>query len=618
MNNAILYNARMSNINSAKQLYRLSQWSDSYFTINELGHVCVSVPGRAELDLHALVCELSEQGLRLPILIRFADILRDRVQKMIDSFAVAIQEKNYNGSYHCVYPIKSNQQRYVVETLLSQGVGLEAGSKSELLAIIALVANYPGTIIICNGYKDSEYIRLALIAQALGHKVFIIIEQAFELDLILKHAKQMAIIPQLGMRVRIAAVAKGKWQNTGGEKSKFGLTASQVQNCINQLKAEGCLQNLQVLHCHLGSQIANLRDFELGLNECAQYFLQLNQSGAALSYIDVGGGLGVDYDGSHSRSDFSINYTLEDYAKKVIGILKNICDKHDCKHPAIITESGRALTAHHAMLVTDIIDSESPVSTGDKPRVNKISIDKALKVYQNLQHDLEKAYHEFSHGCASIADRAFAEKKYVLALAEVREQLNSDSKSHQEIIDKINEKLATKLFCNFSVFQSMPDVWGLDQVFPILPLSHLDQEPSMHAVIQDLTCDSDGRIDRYIDNGSIGKTLSLAQYDPQNPYFLGFFMLGAYQEILGDMHNLFGDTDAVHVEFTNDGGYQIISHDAGDTTSDLLQYVNFDDKELVQLYQQQMTSSTLSAELKKQYYEELVNGLRGYTYLEER
>ena len=619
-------------IEKAKEHYNIAQWSQGYFNISDEGHLCASpYPERGtKIDMPKLIDELLAQGLRFPLLIRFTDILQHRVHTLQKAFSLAMEKQSYEGGYLSIYPIKVNQQLSVAEVIQQQpNVGLESGSKSELLAVLALAGLKPCTTIICNGYKDREYIRFALIGQQLGHRVFIIIEKLSELALVLEEAEKMKISPTLGIRVRLASIAKGKWQNTGGEKSKFGLTAYQVLQCLEQLNVAKKMDCLQLMHCHLGSQISNIRDIQRGVSECAHFYTELHSLGANIRFFDIGGGLGVDYEGTNSRSTCSINYSWEEYANCVVTVISGVCQQQNLPEPHIITESGRGLTAHHAVLVTNIIDVEKsdtavPVHVESELLVlqqmqealSTLSARNAIEVYHEMDYWLKEMHQQFQLGYATLRERAAAEQIYARAMMQVRLLLQPDVRHHQEVIESINEKLADKLFCNFSVFQSLPDVWAIEQIFPIMPLSHLDQKPVRRAVLQDLTCDSDGRIDHYVDGQGIETSLPLPECAEKDLY-LGFFMIGAYQEILGDLHNLFGDTDSVHVRLNAKGDYDISNQQAGESSAQVLRSVSFDQAYLTRAYQHQMQRAKLSAELKQEYLAYLEYGLQGYTYLEE-
>lgn len=624
-------------IDDARELYNIAHWSDGYFDINESGEIVAKPdPDRPNfrVNLPKLVTEMDARGMPLPLLVRFNDILHDRIDRLCGAFAEAKARFGYEGQYRAVYPIKVNQQRHVVEQLLKHGgqerFGLEAGSKPELMAVLALAK--PGSVIVCNGYKDREYIRTALIGEHLGHKVFIVVEKLNEMGLVLEEADKMGVKPRIGVRVRLASVGKGKWQNSGGEKSKFGLSATQILGVIQTLKDAGHIDALQLVHYHLGSQLANIRDIQRALRECARYFAELHALGAPIAWVDVGGGLGVDYEGTQSRSTCSTNYNMQEYANKVVSALYDICTERDIPHPNLISESGRALTAHHAVLITNVIDVEeaqgnsapAPVAE-DAPLIlhdlwrgySNINRRSALEAYHDAVYYIGEAQSMYVHGAISLEDWARAEEIYSATCFKVREILNNNPGVHNEILDELNEKLADKLFCNFSLFQSLPDAWAIEQIFPVLPLNHLNQKPERRGILQDITCDSDGKIEKYVDGEGIEPTLPLPRYQNGGPHLIGMFMVGAYQEILGDMHNLFGDTHSVHVELNSDGSYEFINPLDGDTVSDMLRYVDYDPKDLLAAYRNKLGESGLAKATQKQYLEELTLGLSGYSYLEE-
>ncbi len=512
----------------------------------------------------------------------------------------------------------------------SDRFGLEAGSKPELMAVLALAK--PGSVIVCNGYKDREYVRTALIGEQVGHEVFIVIEKPTELNLVLAEARKMNVKPRLGMRVRLASVGKGKWQNSGGEKSKFGLSASQTLAMLKTLRDAEALDTLQLVHYHLGSQLANIRDIQRALRECARYYAELRELGAPIVWVDVGGGLGVDYEGTNSRSSCSVNYSMQEYANKVVAALSDICVERDLPHPNIISESGRALTAHHAVLLTNVIEIEETAGriapqppNADDPLILQdlwnglanISRRNALETYHDAVHYLSEAKSMYILGQLSLEQWARVDEIYFATCFKVRETLANNPGVHNEILDELNELLADKLFCNFSLFQSLPDAWAIDQIFPVLPLNHLNRQPERRGILQDITCDSDGKIEKYVDGEGIEPTLPLPRYDDDSPKLIGIFMVGAYQEILGDMHNLFGDTHSVHVELNADGGYEFVNPLDGDTVSDMLRYVDFDPKDILTAYRNKLATSALPKETQKHYLEELTLGLSGYSYLEE-
>jgi arginine decarboxylase len=623
-------------IQDAREIFNIQRWGDGYFDINDEGHVVVFPTRRREdgsVDLHRLATEVSKHGLNLPVLFRFGDILRDRVDRLCDAFAKAMEYHEYKAGYTAVYPIKVNQQRVVVEDILRHGegrVGLEAGSKPELMAVLAFAP--AGATIVCNGYKDREYLRLALIGQQLGHRVYIVVEKMSELDLLLREAADIGVKPTIGIRVRLTHTGRGKWEHTGGEKSKFGLSAGQILEAVDKLRGAGMLNSLQLLHFHLGSQIANIRDVQRGILEAGRCFAELAELGVNVRVMDVGGGLGVDYEGTRSRSSCSMNYSVEQYANTIIRALWEICEEYELPHPNIITESGRSITAHHAVMVTEVVDYES-ISTktlaapdAEDPQIltdlwddyENADARPLLEVYQDALYWNGEAQAMYIHGVLTLEQRARAEQIYHAICRKVRDGLKPTTRAHSETIFEIDEKLADKYFCNFSVFQSLPDVWAIDQVFPIMPIHRLTEPLTQRAVLQDLTCDSDGRIEQYVDEEELEATMPAHAMRAGEPYYLGFFMIGAYQEILGDMHNLFGDTDSVNVELDPDNGYRLVKPEQGDTVEDVLRYVHFEPGDLLQRYRNKIdAATTLDPYQRSQFLKELEEGLKGYTYLEK-
>ena len=622
---------------NAKTLYNVQHWSGGYFDINNAGNLVVN-PGRNQnnpsIDMHKLVNEIKQTGLSLPCLVRFPHILRDRIEHLRSAFSDAITANNYNGTYKPVYPIKVNQEQSVVTELLNSGhpVGLEAGSKPELMAVLALASENNG-VIICNGYKDREYIRLALIGKALGHKLYIVLEKPSEVETVIKEAKALQVEPSLGIRIRLDSIGVGKWQNTGGEKSKFGFSSSQALEAIQTLKNNNLLANFELLHFHLGSQITNIEDIHKGMTECARYYVELHKAGAShLNTVDVGGGLGIDYEGTRSRSYFSMNYSIADYASIVTSTLASINDQQGIAHPHIITESGRAMVAHHAVLIVDVIETEQLISTstGAQTNLNSATVNELQKYLDNLQNGncqilecfqgakktMEAIKQQFNAGTVSLQEKACCEQRFFKLCDEIRIRLNSEKKSHRETLDEINEKLADKYFCNFSLFQSLPDIWAIDQLFPIVPLHRLNEKPDKRGTIHDITCDSDGRIDLYVDEDGIEASLPLHPIQNEQPYYLGIFLVGAYQEILGDMHNLFGDTNSVNVELTANS-YSVSKPHHGDSVDYVLRHVHYDTDEFIATYKSKLNAANLDEAKVDSYFKELKAGLTGYTYLEE-
>lgn len=624
----------------ALNTWNIPHWSEGYVDIGAEGELLIRPEGRQDsrsIALPALIEELRGQGQRLPVLIRFSDILHDRVNRLCSAFNEQITRQGYDGHYTAVYPIKVNQQRRVVEEILAAEpaagngqIGLEAGSKPELLAVLAL-SDKPGSVIVCNGYKDREYIRLALLGRRLGHRVYIVVEKQSELPLILEEARALGVKPLIGVRARLASIGHGNWQNTGGEKSKFGLSAAQILTMVQRLHEADALDSLQMLHFHLGSQIANIQDIQTGLRECARYYRELRQAGAPVDTIDIGGGLGVDYEGTRSRSACSMNYSVNEYARNVVQTFREACTEKDLPHPNLISESGRALTAHHAVLVTNIIDREVPDHTTPSGISDQASGPLGslwenhqllgngsnqrsdVEIHHDAAHAMSELQTQFAHGLVSLEERAQAEQLHTAIGRQLQQRLQPANRVHRAILDELNEKLAEKLFLNFSVFQSLPDVWGIDQIFPILPLQGLLRPATRRAIVQDLTCDSDGRIDRYVDGQGIESTLPLPEGEDQE--LLAFFMTGAYQEILGDMHNLFGDTDAVDVTLDSEGRAQTSNAARGDTLADVLAHVNFDPTALQRRLAAQVEQATLTDRERADLLEAVETGLASYTYL---
>lgn len=596
----------------AREQYRVAAWSEGYFDVDGAGRV-VARPRRGgpEIALPEVVDTLAGAGLRLPVLVRFTDILADRVDGLCRAFDEACARHDYRGGYTAVYPVKVNQQRTVVEHIVRAGggrVGLEAGSKPELMAVLALAP--PGCTIVCNGYKDQAFLRLALAGEQLGHPVYLVVEKPSELADIVALAGELGARPHIGLRVRLAGVAAGHWQNTGGDKSKFGLTASQTVAAVEYLRSAGYLDCLRMLHVHVGSQVADRAALARAMVETAELYRSLRQLSAPVDRVDVGGGLAVDYEGRGDVSYCSMNYGVPDYADLVVGALSGVCREHDLPHPHVISESGRALTAHHAVLLTEVIDSESlnDGAAADVPDAPPLSLVHAA------QARLDEAQAAFVRGELDLAGRAAVERACYAALRALAPRLDPDDDEQRAALDALREKLADKYFCNFSVFQSVPDVWALNQIFPILPLARLDERPDRRVRLCDLTCDSDGRIDRYVDAEGLDGTLPLHALRPDEPYRLGIFMVGAYQENLGDIHNMFGDTDAVNVE-TGDGGWRLTEAERGDRADELLRYVHFEPEALRAAYRDKLAAAGIGETSRTECLALLEEGLSGYTYL---
>jgi arginine decarboxylase len=619
----------------ARELYNLPQWGEGYFDVGNSGHLLVR-PFRDEsapaVDLFEIARRLPLEGLDLPVLVRFNNILEYRVDALTGAFAREIDDLGYRGRYTAVYPIKVNQQADVVKTIVRHGgsrVGLEAGSKPELAAVLGLAP--AGCTIVCNGYKDRGYIRRALIGQKLGHTVYIVVEKLSELPIVIAESAALDVKPVIGLRVRLAADLVSTQQNTGGEKAKFGLATPQVLEALEMMRAAGHLDAVQMVHFHLGSQVANVQEIARGLREAARFYVELRRLGAPIAVVDVGGGLGVDYEGTRSRSYCSMNYGLREYARNILRTLRDVCADAGEPEPDVISESGRALTAHHAVLITSVIDqevvptsaieapgAEAPLTLGELyALLSQIKSRGPIECLHDAVHLLAEAQGLYTEGLLTLAQRAWAERAYFAVARAVRPQLDPTIRSHREAIDSLNEKLAAKYFCNFSVFQSVPDAWAIEQVFPILPIHRLDEPPATRARLCDLTCDSDGRLDRYVDREGVTPTLALHDFKPEEPYLIGFFMVGAYQEILGDIHNLFGDTNAVNVVLDAQApeGWRLEGAEHGDRTDELLRYVHLAPEELAQSYRKKFVGLPIPPAERAALLAELEAGLSGYTYL---
>ncbi len=629
-------------IESARSLYNIEGWGIGFFDINEAGHVVVR-PDREktdrELDLFELANDLEEQGVGLPLLLRFSDILRSRIESLNERFSQARAEFAYEGGYTTVYPIKVNQQRHVVEEIVefgkAAGVGLECGSKPELQAILGL-AEHTDHMIVCNGYKDEEFMRLALMGQKLGHQVFIVLEQLSEVDVLLQVADELGVTPTAGVRIKLYSEGSGRWAKSGGEKSKFGLSTAQLVKLVDRLKNEGRLDILKLIHFHLGSQITDIRYIKAGLQEVSRYYAELRGLGVDITHVDVGGGLGVDYDGSNSTSQASVNYSLQEYADDVIYTIAEACRQHELPMPHIISESGRALTAHHALLLLSVIDVESQSDNAvpelsekhptllhemaadyaslSKPRVSKKRV---REVYHDATFDKERAQELFNSGVFTLRDRAIAEQIYLTTIAVVARIAQRDRDEYSDIIDDLEATMVDRYFCNFSLFQSLPDSWAIDQIFPIMPIHRLNEEPTRRGTIQDVTCDSDGKIEKFIGDRTSRPSLELHPFNDGDPYIIGIFLTGAYQEILGDLHNLFGDTNAVHIHLSQTKGYEVTDLVHGDTVTEVLAYVQFRASDLLATFRRKVANATtLARQEANTFIAEYIAGLEGYTYLE--
>jgi arginine decarboxylase len=629
-------------IDAARALYNVEGWGAGYFDINERGRVIVRPnPDRPELtaDLRDLAHDLEGQGIALPVLLRFSDILKSRIETLSERFSAAMKEFEYTGDYTTVYPIKVNQQRHVVEEIVkfgkTHGVGLECGSKPELQAVLGL-SESTEHLIVCNGYKDHEFMRLALTGQKLGHNVFIVLEQVSELDVLLEVADELGVVPTCGVRIKLASEGAGRWAQSGGEKSKFGLSSAELIKLIDKLQAMNRLDILKLIHFHLGSQITDIRFIKSGLQEVARFYLELRAIGVDITHVDVGGGLGIDYDGTNSTNNASVNYSLQEYANDVIYTIAEACRDADLSMPHIISESGRALTAHHALLLVKVIDVESqaeqpiPVledeehsllhemyedwrtltERGAKPR-------KVLEVFHDASFDKDRARNYFNSGVLSLRGLAKAEVLWLATMNAIYRIAKADEDTYADILPELESALVDRYFCNFSLFQSLPDSWAIDQLFPIMPIHRLDEEPVRRGTLQDVTCDSDGKIDRFVGEKKGRPSLELHEFRDGEDYILGIFLTGAYQEILGDLHNLFGDTNAVHVRLNDQGAYEITDLVEGDTVTEVLNYVQFGASQLLATFRRKVNSATsLTREEANAFIADYVAGLEGYTYLE--
>jgi len=628
-------------IADALETYGIRNWGKGYFGVNKSGNLTVLPNKRAEeaIDLPKLVEELQARGIQLPILIRFNDILRHRVGEMNHAFEKAIKDHEFGASYHCVYPIKVNQQRQVVEEILNYGkefsFGLEAGSKPELLAVLSLVNGH--VPIICNGFKDDEFIRMAMMARKLGKQIIPVVEKFTELELILKHAKDLGVKPAIGVRVKLAAKGAGRWRSSAGYRSKFGLTITEVIEAFELLKSEDMADCLQLVHFHLGSQITNIRSIKNALTEAARVYCELHRLGAGVKFLDVGGGMGIDYDGSQSDFESSINYTLQEYANDVVFRVKSVCDESGVPHPTIISESGRAVVAYHSLLVFDVLgvsrlDRDEESAIPDELPVNAPSqIQDLVAVLREMKKkNLLESYHDavqhvdevvnlFNLGGVSLDMRALAERLFWAICSKIHRIARKDDSAPEEL-EGLESLLSDTYFCNFSIFQSMPDSWAIKQLFPIAPIHRLGERPMRRAVLGDITCDSDGKIDTFIDLKDVRNTLELHDYNGK-PYYLGAFLIGAYQEILGDLHNLFGDTNAVHVRLDEDGDPIIEDVIKGDTVREVLTSVQYSGEDLMERLRKDVEKGvkqgkiTLTEARQMQRFFEAA--LDGYPYLEE-
>ena len=625
-------------IEDSRELYNINGWGVSYFGVNDKGNVYVTpCKDKTQIDLREVMDELALRDVTSPVLLRFPDILDNRIEKTASCFDLAKKEYGYKGENFIIYPIKVNQIQPVVEEIISHGrkfnLGLEAGSKPELHAVLAVQCQ-SDSLIICNGYKDQAYIELALLAQKMGKRIFIVVEKLNELETIASVAKKLNVKPNLGIRIKLASSGSGKWEESGGDASKFGLTSAELLQALDIMEKKGWHDCLKLIHFHIGSQITKIRRIQTALREASQFYINLHKMGYKVEFVDCGGGLGVDYDGTRSsNSESSVNYSIQEYVNDCIYTFVEAADKNELPHPNLITESGRSLTAHHSVLVIDVLETaslpEMPEEFEAKPDDHKLVKD-LYDIWDNLSsrsmledwHDAEQIREEalelFSHGIVDLKTRAEIERMYWSVAHEIN-VLAKNIKHVPEELKNLDKLLADKYFCNFSLFQSLPDSWAIDQLFPIVPIQRLNERPTRNATLQDITCDSDGKIANFVAEGHTSHVLPIHSLKKNESYYLGIFLVGAYQEILGDMHNLFGDTNAVHIS-VKDGKYNIDQIIDGETVEEVLDYVQYNPKKLVRQLETWVTKSVkegkISLEEGKEFLDTYRSGLYGYTYLE--
>jgi len=632
-------------VTDSVELYHVNAWGQGYFGINDAGHVTVrpeQIAGR-EIDLFEVVQGLKARELTTPVVVRFSGILAHRLRKLNDAFARAIAENDYRNRYAAVFPIKVNQQRLVVEEVYRYGAdfgfGLEAGSKPELLAVMAMTENSPDRLIVCNGFKDDSYIETAMLATKLGRTIVPVVENFSELDLILKHADRLGVKPKIGIRVKLASEGSGRWRDSAGEKSKFGLFITEILEAVDVLKRRGMLDCLKLVHCHPGSQLQDIRRVKEAINELAHVYAELKLLGAGLEYIDVGGGLGVDYDGSGTNYASSMNYDMQEYASDVVYRVASVCNARGIEHPVIVSESGRAIAAHHSVLIfntlgTSALDQFHVTGREDQQYADRQlpqPVQDLLGAYREVSdrtlvecwHDAltarEQCLQMFKLGLLSLEFRGLAERLYWATCAKIRDQARKLEETPEELED-LENILSDIYFCNMSVFQSLPDSWAIDQLFPIMPIHRLEECPQRRAVLADITCDSDGKIDRFVSHREVKRTLELHDYRAGDEYYLAAFLVGAYQETLGDLHNLFGDTHVVHIRLADDGTWCIDEVVMGDTANRVLEYMEYDVAELYPALARDCERAirdgrmtVAESQALKRFYE---GELNGYAYLE--
>ena len=627
-------------IDDARELYNIGGWGTNYFGINDEGNVYVTpCKDQTQIDLREVMNELSLRDVTAPVLLRFPDILDNRIEKTWSCFKKASEEYDYRGENYVIYPIKVNQMQPVVEEIISHGrkfnLGLEAGSKPELHAVIAMQCQ-SDSVIVCNGYKDQSYIELALLAQKMGKRIFIVVEKLNELDTIARIAKKLDVRPNIGIRIKLASSGSGKWEESGGDASKFGLTSAELLEALDMLDKRDMRDCLKLIHFHIGSQITKIRRIQTALREASQFYIQLHKMGYGVEFVDCGGGLGVDYDGTRSpSSESSVNYSIQEYVNDCIYTFVEAANKNGLPHPNIITESGRSLTAHHSVLVVDVLETTSlpewddktdAVSENDDELVrdmyeiwDKINQARLLEDWHDALQIRDEALDRFSLGLIDLRTRAMVEKLF-WSIARDVDGFVRNMKHAPDELRSVSRMLPDKYFCNFSLFQSLPDAWAIDQVFPVMPIDRLTERPTRYATLQDMTCDSDGKLNNFISSQGIAHSLPVHRLKAGQHYYLGIFLVGAYQEILGDMHNLFGDTNAVHINVFKDH-YEIDQVIDGETVAEVLDYVEFNPKQLVRNVETWVSESIRSGKITSEEGNEFVrnfrSGLYGYTYLEK-
>ncbi len=626
-------------VEDSAELYNISGWGRQYFSINDKGNVTVTPrEGFAPVDLREVLDELQVKDITAPVLLRFPDILDNRVEKISNCFKQASEQYGYEAKNFIVYPIKVNQMRPVVEEIVSHGkkfnIGLEAGSKPELHAVLATNID-ENALIVCNGYKDENYVELALLAHKMGRRIILVVEKLNELRTIYEVATRLKITPAIGIRIKLANSGSGKWEESGGDSSKFGLNSSELLEALDYLRKNGMNGWLKLIHFHIGSQITKIRRIKNALREAMQFYVQLSKLGFEIDYVDIGGGLGVDYDGTRSSaSESSMNYSIQEYANDAIYSIVDACEKNGLRQPNIVTESGRSLTAHHSVLITEVLETTSLPTWKDSEDLKGDEHELVKELYEIWdrldQQTIFESWHDalqireevldmFSLGIIDLRNRALAEKLFWEIAREVG-NIGAQMKHPPEELRKVSKMLPDKYFCNFSLFQSLPDSWAIDQLFPIVPISRLDEKPTRTCSIQDITCDSDGKIASFISPQGTSPALPVHPLKPGEPYYLGVFLTGAYQEILGDMHNLFGDTNAVHISVYKDS-YEIDQIIEGETVDEVLDYVQFNPKKLVRNVEAWVTASMKAGKISPEEGRDFVStyrsGLFGYTYLEK-